>query len=313
MSRDYKQSGLAPDVAFGDGGPRLVANAQTFELRDTSGNLTRAKAAPGVASDDVATVGQASGGPQLIFTLDCAAESVKTLVNGANILDDGNTLYGRDLGTTTVGGKDFDGVQLRLQAAPGTTSNYNAGVRDSPTVYLSLDEVDPDYSPANRYAFLVDAVIANEVTGARQGIIGCEYTFNLGGAGFYYAIYQGGHNGTTNDRFAIKSTVESNTDAEGATDAGVRAATGKMVSIDQVGACVFGSGSGWTGSAWGPWANIGVGHCNLNTNRTRITTKLGTRCEVRPLIGILKTVSAGTATIDVNRIEIWRISGGAFV
>jgi len=62
MSKNYNQSGLGGDVEFGKSGPRAVANGQALELRNSSGGLTTAKAAPGVAGDDIATVSQLGGG-----------------------------------------------------------------------------------------------------------------------------------------------------------------------------------------------------------------------------------------------------------
>jgi len=62
MGKSFKTDGVASDTQFGVNGPRVVANGQIFEHRDSAGALTRAKAAAGVASDDVAVVSQLGGG-----------------------------------------------------------------------------------------------------------------------------------------------------------------------------------------------------------------------------------------------------------
>lgn len=62
MGKSFKTDGVAADTQFGVNGPRIVANGQILEHRDSAGALTRAKAAAGVASDDVAVVSQLGGG-----------------------------------------------------------------------------------------------------------------------------------------------------------------------------------------------------------------------------------------------------------
>jgi len=62
MGKSFKTDGVASDTQFGVNGPRIVANGQILEHRDSAGALTRAKAAPGIASDDVAVVSQLGGG-----------------------------------------------------------------------------------------------------------------------------------------------------------------------------------------------------------------------------------------------------------
>lgn len=251
----------------------------------------------------------ASTNPQRVFLLDCTAESSKTLSDGANTLDSGATIYGRNSSKASTFG--FDGTKLSIVHSSGTTSNYEAGIRDSPTVYFRLAEIDGDYSPANSYAFLVHCDVADETSGVRMGLIGCEWIYDLTGSGFSYCTWFIGHNGSTNNRVAIKSTVGSNSDAKGADNGTIRQQSGKMVAIDQHGMCTMGTGSGWSGTAWGDWSMFGVGNGNLNQNRTRITTQLGNPVDVQPLIAVVKTISTGTATIDVDRIEVWRVAGGA--
>jgi len=62
MGKSFKTDGVAADTQFGVGGPRIVANGQILEHRDSAGALTRAKAAAGIAGDDVAVVSQLGGG-----------------------------------------------------------------------------------------------------------------------------------------------------------------------------------------------------------------------------------------------------------
>lgn len=62
MGKSFKTDGVSADTQFGVGGPRILANGQILECRDSAGALTRAKAAVGVAPDDVAVVSQLGGG-----------------------------------------------------------------------------------------------------------------------------------------------------------------------------------------------------------------------------------------------------------